>query len=241
MIKRVFLEDIATLALLYHYEATTSSSSMLPISIIQEYAKVIDVNLDKINSTINRIYPLDYNKLIYTNTQDENGIWYAVLKYDLNIEGISYDILSNTTEDLKIASQMSNALEVLGIQMIDGKMIKKEHENHLSPVFPKAEGKGISNIKSWSVSQNELEKNASIVLDKIIERVVENPQEFYEKIASVLTPQEKEFVKMQIQNKSCLNCTNPSCHVESYEKTMDTCCVAWENQELVGQQLLLIK
>lgn len=76
-------------------------------------------------------------------------------------------------------------------------------------------------------------------LERIIEEVIQNPFEFYKKVASVLSPEEKEFLKKQIEWKCCLNCTNPTCRVPSYEKEKDTCCVGWENGELIGRQLIL--
>ncbi len=210
MSKRVYFEDITTLALLYHYEATKSHSRMLPHIIIKEYDRIIDKNLDDMNSSIDIVYPLDYAKLIYKNTQDENGNW-----YDLDVEYERYNIVNNTTRDLIVTSQMPNALEALGIQMIDGKMKKMEKTHH---------------------------KEENIVrLEEIIDKVIDNPYLFYKKMASVLSLEEKDFVKKQIAWKCCLNCTNPSCRVETSEKNKDTSCVAWENQELIGRRLLLTK
>lgn len=212
MSKRIYFEDITTLALLYHYEATQGISRMLPKSLIEEYDKMIDKNLDEMNSTINVVYPLDYEKLIYRNTQDENGEWYSVLRFDLDIGEEKYRITHNSQKDLLAAAKMANALETIGIQLIDGKMKKIEHKN-----------------------------KTNLALDKIIERVIENPQDFYNKIAAILTPQEKEFLISQIKGKNCFNCANASCRVQFYEKTIETCCVAWNNQEMIGKQLLLVK
>lgn len=219
MSKRVFLEEIVTLALVYNYEASSSVSRMLPKSVVQEYDRVIDANLDEMQSTIDIVYPLNYAKLIYTNTQDEKGNWYYVIKYDVDMENKSYNILASIKEDLKIASQMPNALEVLGIQMENGKMKRVE-------------------------SQNKTEQ--TINLNNIIERFEEDPQEFYKKIANALLPHEREFIISQIQNKGCFNCTNGTCCVETYEKTSGAGanCIAWDNKKIIGQQLgqqLLLK
>ena len=76
-------------------------------------------------------------------------------------------------------------------------------------------------------------------LDKIIDRVLDNPRNFYIKLANVLTPQEREYLTQMILDKSCYNCSNGSCRVESDEKTKEESCIAWENYEMIGRQLIL--
>ena len=78
-------------------------------------------------------------------------------------------------------------------------------------------------------------------LDSLIERVFENSREFYLKIANILSIEEIECLKLLIENKSCLNCTNGTCRVETSEKSASDICVAWDNKELIGRQRLLIK
>ena len=82
---RVYIEDITSIALLYNYEATSSISMMLPHDMIKEYAKIVELNLDEMESNFNGVYSLDNEVLIYFNTQDENGKWYSVLKSDIDI------------------------------------------------------------------------------------------------------------------------------------------------------------
>lgn len=212
--KRVFKEDITTLALLYNYEASKSYSRMLPQSMINEFDKVIDINLDEMDSTMSVVYPLDSTKLIYTNTQDEDGNWYSVIKSsctDTDLDRVINIFREDEYFVLMEASKKANALETLGIQLKDGKMERIEKKK----------------------------ENSKLKLDEIIERAIMNPYKFYKEIASVLSPQEKEFLKKQLEWKCCLNCTNPSCRIESCEKTKDSCCVAWENGELIGRQLIL--
>ena len=148
---RVYIEDVTSIALLYNYEATHSDSMMLPHNMVQEYAQMIDTNLDTMGSKFDGVYPLDYSKLIYFNTQDENGNWYSILKPGVDVEMAKdfYIYRRKTGFDLEMASKMPNALEILNIELIEGKMQKLEHDRqkHLSLVLPKAAGEGISNLK----------------------------------------------------------------------------------------------
>lgn len=93
----VYIEDITSIALIYNYEATHSDSMMLPHNMVQAYAQMIDTNLNAMGSNFNGVYPLDYSKLIYFNTQDENGNWYSILKPGVDIE-MAKDIYIYTEE-----------------------------------------------------------------------------------------------------------------------------------------------
>lgn len=139
---KVYIEDVTSIALLYNYEATSSISMMLPHDMIKEYAEIIDINLDEMRSNFNGVYPLDKEGLIYFNTQDENGKWYAVLKPDVNIEKAKYDYVYRSSYDLIIASQMANALAVLDIELENQRMRKIEHKKSkkLSLVLPQITG-----------------------------------------------------------------------------------------------------
>ena len=63
MSSRIFIQDSATLALIYNYDAT--GSKMLSLSKIEAFDSKIDSNLEEMNSKVNMVYPLDYSKLIY--------------------------------------------------------------------------------------------------------------------------------------------------------------------------------
>ncbi len=209
--KRIYQEDITSLALLYNYEATQAHSRMLPHSMLKAFDKIIDDNLDEIDSKLSSTYPIKYSDLIWSNTQDEEGNWYSVLKYACNIKKAKLVYETIKYRDLIEASKKANALATLGINLIDGKMSKIQKKN---------------------------ERN---ILEEIIEKEITNSHEFYKKIASMLSIEEREFLKKQIENKCCLNCTNPSCRIPYYEKTLDSCCIGWENQEAIGKQLILKK
>lgn len=78
-------------------------------------------------------------------------------------------------------------------------------------------------------------------LEEIIDKVIENTREFYTKISDELSIEEREYLKSIIQNKTCGNCSNMSCRVETHEKISSNACIAWENRELIGKQKILYK
>lgn len=126
---RVYIEDVTSIALLYHYKATGSISTMLSRSIIEEYAKIINQNLDDMQSDFkgNCLSAEEYS--IYFNTQDENKKWYSVLRSDIDLAKAQSDLIKRLMGyDVIRASQKPNALEVLDIKLIDGRMQKIERD-----------------------------------------------------------------------------------------------------------------
>ena len=81
----------------------------------------------------------------------------------------------------------------------------------------------------------------STSIEEIINKIIDNPSEFYVKIYNELTIDEREYLKSLIECKTCGNCSNMSCRIETYEKIGSNACVAWENHELVGRQKVLNK
>lgn len=88
-----------------------------------------------------------------------------------------------------------------------------------------------------------------IDLERLIDEIIKKPSEFYIKLASRLAPEMREYLKKLIENRSCANCTNASCRVEHYEKVgldgtgkpQGSSCVSWNNDELIGRQLIIQK
>lgn len=83
--------------------------------------------------------------------------------------------------------------------------------------------------------------NSNLSIDDVVEKIIENPRELFIKIANTLSIQERDYLKLLIENKSCINCSNGTCRVESAEKTPNDICVAWDNKELIGRQKILTK
>lgn len=55
MSSRIFIQDSATLALIYNYDAT--GSKMLSLDKIEAFDSKIDSNLEEMNSKVNMVYP----------------------------------------------------------------------------------------------------------------------------------------------------------------------------------------
>lgn len=64
-------------------------------------------------------------------------------------------------------------------------------------------------------------------LEEIIDKILDNPSLFYEKVAYELSQEEYNFIKSKI-DKNCSNCTHKC---ENYQGT----CCNWDNKELVGK------
>lgn len=77
-------------------------------------------------------------------------------------------------------------------------------------------------------------------IENIIEKIVENPNLFYEKIAGELDEKEFLFIRSLIDNKNCSNCSNGLCKMPNFEKPIDDC-VSWCNPSLIGKTKLLRK
>lgn len=86
----------------------------------------IDSNLEEMNSKVNMVYPLDYSKLIYFKSYDENGNWYCILKPNFNREQMEINYMYKIPIDVIRASKNENALDVLGLKLEDNKIVKKE-------------------------------------------------------------------------------------------------------------------
>ncbi len=92
-------------------------------------------------------------------------------------------------------------------------------------------------------------KTYSFPLEHLIEQIIESPSEFYVKLASELSSEEREYLKQLIENRCCRNCTNGSCKIEQCEKVgldefgqpQGSSCLGWNNPELIGKQLILKK
>lgn len=80
-------------------------------------------------------------------------------------------------------------------------------------------------------------------LDAILNKILDNPTRFYEKIAGELSKEEYDFIEKLIQDKSCLNCANSCCDgtIVEFGKTQNGLCSNWHNDELVGRRKILVK
>lgn len=104
--------------------------------------------------------------------------------------------------------------------------------------------------KYYDVEQRAVANNITITnLENLISRIIEDPREFFGKICYELTVEERLFILKVLEHKSCANCTNGSCRVESSEKIgvdefgepQGSQCVGWFNAELIGRSKVLRK
>ena len=87
----------------------------------------------------------------------------------------------------------------------------------------------IENIKLGDESVN------SKSLEKILNKIIANPELFYYKIAQELSLEEYNYIKSKINNKSCINCIN-----ECLDDELKGC-FRWNNPILVGKSKVLRK
>ena len=86
-------------------------------------------------------------------------------------------------------------------------------------------------------------------LEDLIQKVIDDPYEFYVKICYALSIEERLSLIEQLKDKNCMNCSNGSCTIETYEKVglneygeaEGSNCVGWFNAELIGKSRVLKK
>lgn len=82
---------------------------------------------------------------------------------------------------------------------------------------------------------------------EVIKKVIDNPDSFYEKVCFALTPEEKFDILYNLENKTCLNCTNGMCRVSYQDKNSydekglpaGNDCLDWMNPLYIGKSKIL--
>lgn len=110
--------------------------------------------------------------------------------------------------------------------------LKKSHQETLKK-YLKLEKEIQDKTEDMIVTKN------SITLEEIIERIIKNPNDFYIKVASILSIKEKEFLTQLIENRSCQNCTNEDCQKRYSDNMKD--CKEWTNPVLIGRKRVIQK
>lgn len=126
MSRKIFKEDTTTIALLYNYLA--NRDMLLSAEKVDEFDEMVDVNLEEIDSKANMVYPVDYSKLIYFTSWDENGNQFYILKPNFDVEKAMADYLYNRSLDITKATQKENSLTSLGLKLEDGQIKPKENK-----------------------------------------------------------------------------------------------------------------
>lgn len=102
--------------------------------------------------------------------------------------------------------------------------------------------------KNYDIEQIAIANDINVTkLDDLLNKILDNPNEFFKKICDELTVEERNFILKKLENKSCMNCTNKSCRVEYSEKIgfdefgkpQGNECFGWFNAELIGRSKIL--
>ena len=132
MQKKLFIQDVIVIALLYNYEVTNNYS--LSLDDILRFYKIISYNLENMNFDTFTNYPMVNYENVYTFSINSIGERICTLNNNFDIDEIKeyIDILPN---DVKKASKMSNALIEIGISNnVSKKYSKKKAISELHPL-----------------------------------------------------------------------------------------------------------
>ncbi len=183
--------------------------------------------------------------VIYSNDYEPTVPGYNIYSGEC-YNSIFVDNLFDNFEDAsKLASKRNEEIFNKGIGWLD-------EEDKVA----KAKERRQKTVDKYKKLEETLEKRTTDIpvsagisssLTALIDKIIEKPSDFYIKLAAALPPEEREFLRKLIENRSCMNCTNSSCRVEQSEKVgLDEIgkpegrsCLAWDNKELVGKQFII--
>lgn len=117
-----------SLGMLYVYLYSNGTHSIISLEALENFYNCLEYNLEKIESNNFFSNNLDENKeTIYYYSTDENGKEYYILKPDFNLEQAKTDYMALVPTSYIIASEMSNALDYLGLVKLNGSIqIKRD-------------------------------------------------------------------------------------------------------------------
>ena len=126
----IYLHHAISLALIYTSRATHGFSSVITFDKADEYMHTINNNLKDMKSKVNNLtvadYEVDPDDLFFTFAADIDNKGYYIMKTDHESYLKSKNYIMGLPLDIILASEKTNALEILGLEMIDGKIVKKE-------------------------------------------------------------------------------------------------------------------
>lgn len=127
MANKIYCEDAYCLGLLYTYMNT--GISMVPYDNLIMYGDIVNKNIEDIEKN-NVSLPLwtGEEEKIYSVVGDIDGNMYFSLLPDFDLDKAVSMHMGCLSSDALVASQMDNALSVLGLQKVDGKIVKKEND-----------------------------------------------------------------------------------------------------------------
>lgn len=122
--KRTKFEDIASMALIYTNRVI--GNRIISYDKVREFDEIINNNLDDMGSEINPSLFYEEESRLYFHATDENGKVYLVMDPNADIKAAQDYHIGCLPIDVVVASQMENALAVIGLQLNDGVLVKKK-------------------------------------------------------------------------------------------------------------------
>lgn len=124
MVKIAYYDDIISVALFYNYFAT--HKKMLSYEELENYAKVVNEMLLKVNDDYICMYYSENLNPIYEQYKDENDQLYLKLKKEVDPILERKKRIISLPLDLVVASQSSKALSQIGLRSKQGKILEKQ-------------------------------------------------------------------------------------------------------------------
>ena len=126
----IYLNHAVSLALIYKYRATHDQNTMITTEETSNYQDIVNDNLKDMHSKVNNLTPTDHEvnleEMFFNYTIIDNQGYYLLKDDPISKERRKKYIMLNIPLDVVLASQRPNALDAIGLVMIDGKIIKKE-------------------------------------------------------------------------------------------------------------------
>ena len=125
MTKRAQFKDTTAIALIYISRAT--GGQIISYDKALEFNEIVNENLDKINSPITPYFFLDDDSKFCFYVKDVNNNGYFVINQNADIKRAQTGYIGCVPIDIVVASQMSNALDILDLEKINGNIVVKKH------------------------------------------------------------------------------------------------------------------
>lgn len=123
---KMYSEDAYSLGLLYVYIYSNKVQKMVPLKNLEKFHECIEKNIKEISESSNNVSGFEYEEEpIYFCSKDEKGQTYYILKPDLDLERAKNIFIRSASVNQIVASQMTNALDSLGLVKLDGEIKAK--------------------------------------------------------------------------------------------------------------------
>ncbi len=124
MEKKINKSGVIEMALLYAKKY--SDSDTLPLDKINTYGRIINENLNMMGSPYFLEEKHDQGPQLYNLAFDENKNMCAIIDEDADFEAAWWYYISFLPMDVVVAAQKANALHVIGLDFVDGKILKRK-------------------------------------------------------------------------------------------------------------------